>query len=238
MMLVLAFVLALIPPPGPAASGSPAAGSSAASPAPTATPRVLKTIVTVKSSPYCNAFADHFNAALLPMLANDRVFQVVDVQLQNFNTLFDRMDYVNEYVTMRNKMEKQTATLQESLTPIRDQIDALHKSASLTTDPAEAKAMTDAANQLQDAYKHQFQLSTDLWNFTRNMMQYNIMHHPQPLGGFNPYENTLPADEKNIKVYLHYDKQITSIDSAEDQAVDTATTAVETHCASASPAPK
>jgi hypothetical protein len=237
MMLQLALILALIPPPGPVASSSPA-GTTQASPGPSSSPRVLKTIVTVKSSPYCNALADHFNGALVPMLANDRVFAVVDVQLQDFNTLFNKPDYVNRFVDMRNKMEKQTATLQESLRPIQEQIDALHQSASLTTDPAEAKSMTDAANELQDAYKHQFQLSTDLWNFTRNMMDYNIMRHPQPLGGFNPYENTLPAEEKNIKVYLHYDKQLTSIDSAEGQAVDTATTAAETHCASASPQPK
>lgn len=231
MHKIFALLLALIPPPGPAA-GSPA------SPAPSASPRILKTIVTVKSSPYCNALGEHFNAALVPMLANDRVFSVVDVQLQDFNTIFNYPDYVNRYVDIRNKMEKETDVLQRSLPPIRDEIDALHKSAALTTDPGEVKAMNDAASQLEDAYKHQFQLSTDLWNFTRNLMDYNIMRHPQPLGGFSPYQETLPSDEKNVKVYLHFDKQITSIDTSEDQAVDTAANIAETRCSTASPQPK
>ena len=230
MMLLVALVLALIPP-GPA-------GPHAASPGPSASPRALKTIVTVKSSPYCNALAEHFNAALVPMLANDRVFATADVQLQDFNVLFNYPDYVSRYVTLRNKFEKETADLLDSLHPIRDEIDQLHKSASLTSDPQEAKDMNDAAAQLQEAYRHQFQLSTDLWSFTRNMMEYDPMRHRHPLGGFSPYENTLPADEKNIKVYLHYDQQLTSIDTSEDHAVDIATTAAETHCSSASPKPK
>jgi hypothetical protein len=106
----------------------------------------------------------------------------------------------------------------------------LRQASSLAGDPASAKDLTDAASQLQDAYNHQFQLSTDLTGLAQTMMSYDVMRGPHPLGGWTPYENTLPADEKNVKVYLHFDRQRSSIDTSEDKAVDIATAAAETHC--------
>jgi hypothetical protein len=232
MSLLLAILFALIPPAGSAAA-------QAASPSPAASPRELKTIVTVKSSPYCNALAEHFNGALVPMVANDRVFDAVDVQLDDMNVMFNYPDYISRFVDLRLKLEKESDTLDQSLRPIRSEIDALRTSASLSTDPQAAKEMTDAASQLQDAYKHQFQLSTDLTRLAQVMMQYNIWRGGHPLNGWTPYMNTLPADEKNVKVVLHFDQQRQSIDTSENKAVDVATTAAETHCSSsASPSPK
>jgi hypothetical protein len=230
MALFLAVVLALIPPAaGPA---------QLASPLPSASPHELKTIVTVKSTPYCNALAQHFNAALVPMLSNDRVFEVVDVQLDDMNHMFDYPDYANRFLDLRNKLLKEVTVLDRSLHPIRGEIDALRQSASLSADPQAAKEMTDAASELQDAYKHQFQLSTDLTGLYQAMMNYNVLRGQHPLNGWTPYQNTLPADEKNIKVYLKFDQQRNSIGTSEDKAVDTATTAAETHCsANASPSP-
>ena len=57
-------------------------------PAPSATPREPQTIITVVSSPYCKSLAEHFNNALVPMLANDRTLDGVSVQLEDFNTMF------------------------------------------------------------------------------------------------------------------------------------------------------
>ena len=232
MTLLVAIVLALIPPGGPAAS-------SGTSPGPSASPRELKTIVTVKSSPYCNALVQHFNGAFVPMAANDRVFDVVDVQLQDMNVMFNYPDYQNRFLDLRAKIVKESATLDQSLHPIRSEIDALRDSASLTTDPQAAKEMRDAASQLQDAYLHQFQLSTDLTSLAQNMLQYNIMTGHHPLGGWTPKDNTIPADEKNVKLVLHFDAQRQTIGWGENKAVDIATTAAETQCSStASPSPK
>lgn len=231
MLSILALLFALVPPTG-AAVGTPAA-----SPSPSATPHELKTIVTVKSSPYCNALAQHFNGALVPMVANDRVFDAVDTQLLDMNEMFNYPDFVNRFVDLRVKIVKESGTLNQSLHPIRAEIDALRQSASLTTDPQAAKEMTDAASQLQEAYKHQFQLSTDLYNLSQFMLTYNPMRHHPPLGGWTPYENTVPADEKNMKVVLHFDQQRQSIDSSENKAVDVATTAAQSHCSGASPSP-
>jgi hypothetical protein len=230
MLSILGLIFALIPPSG-------AAASPATSPGPSATPRELKTIVTVKSSPYCNALAQHFNGALVPMLANDRVFDAVDGQLVDMNQMFNYPDFVNRFVDLRTKVVKESDTLQRSLPAIHSEIDALRNAASLSTDPQAAKDMTDAAAQLQEAYKHQFQLSTDFSNLARFMLSYNPMHHHPPLGGWTPYENTVPEDEKNMKVVLHFDQQRQSIGSSEDKAVDVATTAVQNHCSGASPSP-
>jgi hypothetical protein len=225
---ILGLLLALIPSNGPVAS-----------PAPSASPHELKTIVTVKSSPYCNALAEHFNGALVPMVANDRVFDAVDVQLEDMNVMFNYPDYANRFMDLRAKVVKESDTLDRSLQPIHDQINALRDSASLTTDPQAAKEMRDAAAQLQDAYLHQFQLSTDLTKLAEFMMDYNILRGRHALNGWTPYENTVPADEKNVKLVLHFDAQRQTIGWGEDKAVDIATTAAETQCSSStSPSPK
>ncbi|HEY1654176.1 MAG TPA: hypothetical protein VGF86_03575 [Candidatus Tumulicola sp.] len=220
----LALALALLPLV--AAAAPTAAPSPVASP----TPRDLKTIVTVLSTPYCNALAEHFNGALLPMLANDRVFNSVSVQLDDMNQMFNYPDYVNRFLTLRKQTVAESDTLIRSLKPMQRQIDALRQGATLATDPAAAQQMRDAATHLQDAYNHQFQLSTDLTSLAQSMMEYDIERGPHPLGGWTPAEQTMPADEKNIKVYLHFDRQRTSIGDAEDRAVDVAYTIAQTHC--------
>src|SRR5262249_22688482 len=82
-------------------------------------------------------------------------------QLIDMNQMFNYPDFVNRFVDLRTKVVKESDTLQRSLPAIHSEIDALRNSASLSTDPQAAKEMTDAAAQLQEAYKHQFQLSTD-----------------------------------------------------------------------------
>jgi hypothetical protein len=231
--LVLVFALLMpVPSASPSVSPSPSAGPGVSvTPDASASPRTpLKTIVTVKSSPYCSALEDHFNSALVPMIANDRVFTAVDTQLDDMNNMFKYPNYIDRFVVLRTKLLKETGVLENSLKPIQQQIDALRNSATLSTDPAEQKQMRDAASQLQDAYKHQFQLSTDLTGLAQAMMQYNIFRGSAPLGGWTPYDNTLPEDEKNIKSYLKYGKQLKSIDDAENGAVDIAYAIATDHC--------
>src|SRR5579871_6217487 len=54
-------------------------------PTPSSAPHEPKTIITVISSPYCRSLADHFNGALVPMLANDRTLDGVSVQLDDLD---------------------------------------------------------------------------------------------------------------------------------------------------------
>lgn len=201
-----------------------------ASPSPVPTPRTLKTIVTVVSSPYCNALAQHFNGALLPMLANDRIFDQVKVQLDDMNVMFNYPDYVNRFLDLRTKTLKESDTLIQSLKPMQQQIDQLRQGAALSSDPVAQQQMRDAANQLQQAYNHQFQLSTDLTTLAQNMMDYDVTRGPHPLGGWTPAIQAMPADEKDIKTYLHFNQQRTSIDDSEGHAVDLAYDIATTRC--------
>jgi hypothetical protein len=222
---LLAVTISAMPPPAAAASAAPSASPSAA-----ATPRALKTIITVISSPYCNALAQHFNAAFVPMLANDQVFDHVSVQLDDMNQMFNYPDYANRFLDLRAKVIKESGTLTESLMPIQRQIDQLRESAALSNDPTAAQQMRDAASDLQQAYKHQMQLSTDLSSLARSMMEYDITRGPHPLGGWTPQLQTMPADEKNIKSYLRFDGQRSAIDDAENRAVDGAYAIAQTRC--------
>jgi hypothetical protein len=215
-MRLLALLLALATP-----SPSP-------SPSPTSHP--LKTIVTVVSSPYCNALAQHFNNAFIPMHANDLVFEKVNVQLGDMNEMFNTPDYINQFLDLRVKMVNETAVLVKSLGPMQQEINALRESATLSNDPAAQKEMRDAAAELQDAYLHQFQLSTDLTNLAHEMMDYPITELPHPLNGWTFELARMPADEKNIKTYLHFDKQRATIDNAESRAIDAALAIAQNRC--------
>ncbi len=89
-------------------------------PSPSASPgeRELPTIVTVISSPYCNSLADHFNGAMAPMLANDRVLEGTSVQLDTLNTLFHQTNYAQQYMHVQDQIERQETVLNESLAGI------------------------------------------------------------------------------------------------------------------------
>jgi hypothetical protein len=203
------------------------------SPQPSATPTPhpeLKSIVTVVSSPYCNALAEHFNAALKPMLANDRVFTAVGVQLDDMNDMFAHPDYANRFLDLRAKLMKESNVLLASLHPIRAEIDRLHDAASLTTDAAAAKQMRDAAQKLGDAYLHQFQLATDVESLVQFMMDYNIQRGPHPLNGWTPEVEAMPSADKDMKSWLHYDRQRDAIGTAEDSATDIAYDIASNRC--------
>ena len=66
----------------------------APSPAPSPTPASqLKTITSVRATPFCTSIAQHFNAAVQPMLSNDRSLDQVDTQLVDLNDVFNHADY-------------------------------------------------------------------------------------------------------------------------------------------------
>lgn len=164
------------------------------------------------------------------MLANDRVFDAVGVQLDEMNVMFNYPDYVNRFLDLRAKTVKESDILIRSLKPMQRQIDALRAAAAQATDPAAAQEMRDAAVQLQQAYDHQFQLSTDLTSLAQAMMEYDVQRGPHPLGGWTPALQAMPQDEKNVKVYLHFDPQRQNIDGAEDRAVDIAYSIATNRC--------
>jgi len=217
MLLVnlVAAILAVIPPPAPSGSQAP--------PAP-------KTIITVISSPYCNSLADHFNGALVPMLANDQTLDAVSVQLDDINTLFSQPDYVERFLHVRDALGRQETALNNSLHLIQQEINALRDGSRLTTDAEAAAEVHDAAQELQTAYDKQRQLAIDLQNMYIAMLRYPIAHVNPALGGFDPAEMAMPADERNVKSYLRFDSQRAVIATNEDQAADKALSAAQNYC--------
>ena len=50
------------------------------------------------------------------------------------------------------------------------------------------------------------------------------------LGGFDPQDMAAPADERNIKSYLRFDRQRDVIARSEDKATDVALDAAQKYC--------
>lgn len=189
-----------------------------------------KTIITVISSPYCNSLAQHFNDALVPMLANDRTLDKVGVQLDDFNIMFDSPNYVQEFLHIRDALGRQETELNDSLSQIQREINLLHDGAKLTTDAQAAQEITDAAGDLQAAYNKQRQLAIDLQNMYLTLMQTNPNRLHPALGGFDSQDMAAPENARNIKSYLRFDGQRDVIASNEDKATDVALMAAENNC--------
>jgi hypothetical protein len=213
--LVAAILAVMLPPRAPSASPAP---------------QVPKTIITVISSPYCNSLADHFNGALVPMLGNDQTLDAVNVQLDDLNTLFSQPDYVERFLHVRDALGRQETALNNSLHLIQQEINALRDGSRLATDAQAAAEVHDAAQELQTAYDKQRQLAIDLQNMYIAMLRYPIARVNPAMGGFDPAEMAMPADERNVKSYLRFDNQRAVIATNEDQAADKALAAAQNYC--------
>lgn len=199
-------------------------------PTPSPTPREPKTIITVISSPYCKSLATHFNDALVPMLANDRTLDGVSVQLDDFNTMFDAPNYVQQFLHIRDALGRQETELNQSMAAIQREINELRDGSHLTTDPAAAAQIHEAAQELQTAYDHQRQLSIDVQSLYESMLRTNPNRFHPTLGGFDPQDMVAPPDARNIKSYLRFNGQRDVIATNEDKAADVALAAAQTYC--------
>ncbi|MFN2450161.1 MAG: hypothetical protein ABR508_10325 [Candidatus Baltobacteraceae bacterium] len=199
--------------------------------APTAAPGAqLKTIATVRSTPFCTSIGQHFNAAVAPMLANDRDLDLVDVQLTNFSDIFHHADYQIRYSDTRVKLITYVGDIRRSLPAVQMQINLLRNGETLTADKAQAAQLHLAAEKLQLAYNKQMQLSTDLGGVIQAMMEYRP---PANLDVFQEEmsEAQMPAEMRSIKSYLRFDGQRDILGQAEDAAANQAIALVEQHCA-------
>ena len=200
-------------------------------PASSPAPHQPKTIITVVSSPYCRSLADHFNGALVPMLANDRTLDGVSVQLDDLDTMFDAPNYVQQFLHARDAIGRQEAALNRSLSLIQAEINQLREGARLTSDPQAISQIHDAAQDLQAAYDKQRQLSIDLQNMYYSLLQINPSRLHHTLGGFDEQDMIAPAESRNIKSYLRFNGQRDVIAINEDKATDLALSAADKYCA-------
>ncbi|MFZ0030854.1 MAG: hypothetical protein WBP75_03075 [Candidatus Cybelea sp.] len=201
-----------------------------ASPAASPAPHEPKTIITVVSSPYCKSLAQHFNNALVPMLANDRTLDGVSVQLDDMNNMFEGPNYVQQFLHIRDTLGHQETVLNNSLSAIQQEINALRDGSTLTTDKQAAADIHEAAQNLQTAYDHQRQLAIDTQNLYITLLRYNPNRLHPTLGGFDPQDMAAPADARDIKSYLRFNGQRDVIATNEDKATDVALNAAQTFC--------
>jgi len=199
-------------------------------PAPSPTPHPPKTIITVISSPYCKSLAEHFNNALVPMLANDRTLDGVSVQLDDMNNMFEGPNYVQQFLTIRDTIGKQETVLNRSLAEIQLEINQLREGARLSTDPQAQSEMHDAAQDLQAAYNKQRQLAIDLQNLYITLLRYNPNRLHPTLGGFDEQDMVAPKESRDIKSYLRFNGQRDIIAINEGKATDIALTAADNYC--------
>ncbi|HET9096713.1 MAG TPA: hypothetical protein VFN37_08630 [Candidatus Baltobacteraceae bacterium] len=205
------------------------AAAAMAAPSPTPAGSQLKTIATVRSTPFCTSIAQHFNAAVSPMLANDRALDQIDPQLVDLNDAFNHPDYQIRYGRVRAKLIQYVNQIQKNLPFIQTEINGLRKGEALTKDPQDAHDIRQIAEKLQLAYDKQMQLATDLTGVIHAMMEYNP---PADLdvAAQEMNEAQTPEEMRNVKSYLKFDGQRDVVNQAENAAADSAITLVENRC--------
>jgi len=203
---------------------------AAAVPSPSPSPvSQLRTIATVRATPYCTSLANHFNGAVAPMLANDRTLDNVSVQLDDVNQVFNKPDYQIRYADERAKLVNYVGNLQRNLPYMQQQINGLRLGERLTKDADQAKAIHMLAEKLQLAYNKQYQLSQDLLGVVHAMMDF------RPGRDANSYENQLaeqnmPVEMRDVKSYLKFNGQRDVIADAEDKSADMALNIASKYC--------
>lgn len=142
---MLAFVLAAV------------AATTASAPSPSPTP-LLQTIITVKSSPLCGAFAAHTNAAIGSALANDQSLGTTILALRSpdlAGSSLDRTSEIHRLNTLADTIYKQYRAGEREVNELRDL-------ANKATDPDEKAALKDAADALGGALYRQHLMQRDL----------------------------------------------------------------------------
>lgn len=204
----------------------------APSPLPSATPQKLniKTIATVKSTPYCSNLGEHFNRIVQPMLANDVVLDRTGVTLDNVTTNLRSPDFAIRFAQSRADLAKYVDTLMKSLPDMQAQINQLRSGEKLTADADQAKQMHMLAQELQRAYNKQMQLTSDLHGVLQGMMEFDTSHY-DPTSTENLFEDlSMPKDMKDVKSYLRFDGQRDVLTDAENKAGDIAVDVAEKYC--------
>ncbi len=198
-------------------------------PAPAPTPKEpLRTIIRVKAqTQFCTAFYQHFNGAVVPLLESDANIGYIDFTLGTVEGHFDQLNRESLLYNDRVNMIHYVGTLQHRVADAQAEVNALRTSAALATDPSDAAAARKLATKLQTAVDKQHQVALDSLGVAQAMMEYEgseegqraiAAHFP---GGYDPDRN-LPADERDVRTYLHLQKQEDRIGDAEGDAAQIA----------------
>jgi hypothetical protein len=166
---------------------------TASAPSPSPTP-LLKTIVTVKSSPLCGEFAAHTNAAIGSTIQNDQNLGTTILTLRSTDlagSSLDRLAEIHRLSSLADSIYKQYRMGEKEVNELRD----LAKQA---TDPDEKTELKAAADALGGALYRQHLIQRDLDGFVSFLEASDMMvddsadgpRHPmtQDMPGANPQE--------------------------------------------------
>ncbi|MBC5810559.1 MAG: hypothetical protein GIW95_06870 [Candidatus Eremiobacteraeota bacterium] len=228
--LAAALLVLSIEPPQPAPT------AAVATPQATSTPKAaLREIGRIRAqTPFCRAFTDHFNASARTMLGNDDEISYVDFTFGSIENHFKARAGELLFYDDRVKLIAYVKALQTALPGLQAEINALRKSAALTTDPENAKAARDVAAQLQKSYDRQRQIAIDSLGVIHAMMDYSIGNTKASTsiqtnvpGGYDEYLQTTPPERRDVRSYLKLHQQMDRIGDAEAAAAITAETVAE-----------
>ncbi len=147
---MLALVLAIITvTPGP-------------SPSPSASTEPLKTIITVRSSPFCSQFASHVNSAIDRAVQNDRTLGTVILTLHSQDLADNELSRHNEIQRLENLGDSMYRDYRKGL----DEVDKLRELAKTATDQEEQAETKAAADALGGVLYRQHLIQRDLDGFT------------------------------------------------------------------------
>lgn len=130
------------------------------SPSPSPTP-LLKTIITVKSTPLCGAFAAHTNAAISSAVQNDQTLGSTILTLRSSDlagTGLDRNAEIHRLTSLAGSIYKQYRTG-------LGEVDELRDLAKQATDPQERAELKASADALGGALYRQHLIQRDLDGF-------------------------------------------------------------------------
>lgn len=131
-------------------------------PSPTASAEPLKTIVTVRSSPFCSAFATHVNAAIDHAVRNDATLGTVIITLHSNDLADNDLSRYNEIHRLENLGDSMYRDYRKGL----DEVDKLRDLAKTAQDEDEKAELKAAADALGGVLYRQHLIQRDLDGFT------------------------------------------------------------------------
>jgi len=170
---------------------------TAAAPSPSPTP-LLKTIVTVKSSPLCGAFAAHTNAAIGSAIQNDRNLGTTILTLRSTDlagSSLDRLHEIHQLSSLADSIYKQYRAGENEVNELRE----LSKQA---TDPQEKADLKAAADALGGALYRQHLIQRDLDGFVAFLQASDMMTDDNADGPRHPMSQDMPgANPTDMSAY-------------------------------------
>ena len=165
-----------------------AALTASVSPSPSPTP-LLKTIVTVKTSPLCGEFAAHTNAAITSAVQNDQNLGSTIMMLRSNDLAGSSLDRLSEV----HHLDSLAGSIYKQYRAGEHEVDQLRALAAKATDPDEKAALKDAADALGGALYRQHLIQRDLDGFVAFLYASDMMTDGNDDGPRHPMTQDMPG---------------------------------------------